>query len=104
MRKIFEARAELARRGHLTPKEPPGPDWIPEGVRPGENCTCSVEDSQRSIAPRPLLAEAQLLEDAAVLVQIRALEIVQQTTAPAYHLEQTTPTVMVLRVRAEMLG
>ena len=34
VRKIFEARAELARRGHLTPKEPPGPDWIPEGVRP----------------------------------------------------------------------
>src|SRR5262249_49436896 len=50
-------------------------------------------------APKP-----QLLDEGAVALEIRALEIVQKAAAPADELEQAAPRVVVVLVRAQMLG
>src|SRR4051812_43271910 len=51
-----------------------------------------------------LTPEAELLDQRAVGLDVLALEIVEQPAAPADELEQAAPRVVVLRVRAEMLG
>ena len=45
-----------------------------------------------------------MLNDLSVSVDIRALQVVQKTAALAYHLEEPTSAVVILFVRAEMVG
>ncbi len=47
-------------------------------------------------------AQAELLDDPPIALEVRAAEIVQQTTSLTDHLQKTPPAVMVLRVIAEM--
>src|SRR5262245_7072739 len=51
-----------------------------------------------------LAPEAELLDQRAVGLEVLALEVVQEPAAPAHELEQAAARVVVLRVRAEMLG
>src|SRR5260221_7839145 len=52
----------------------------------------------------PLSPQAQLLDQSAIALQVRSLEVVEQSPAPADELEQPATRVMVLRVRAQMPG
>ena len=51
-----------------------------------------------------LAPEAELLDQRAVALEILALEIVQQATAPSNELEQAAPRIVILRVGPQVLG
>src|SRR5687768_1407291 len=51
-----------------------------------------------------LLAQAEALDHAAVLVRVRALQVIEQLATLAYHLEKPAPRMEVLDVRLEVLG
>src|SRR5262245_15220577 len=48
--------------------------------------------------------QAELLDQGAVALEVRPLEVVQQTAAAADELEQAAARVVILRVRAQMVG
>jgi hypothetical protein len=50
-----------------------------------------------------LVPEAQVLDDLPVAVHIRTLQVVQETATPSDHFEETTTTVVVLFVGAEVI-
>ena len=50
-----------------------------------------------------LVPQAQFLDDLAVAVDIRALQVVEQTATLSDHLEETTSTVVILAVSAEVI-
>jgi hypothetical protein len=50
------------------------------------------------------VTEPQLLDQRPVVHEIGALEVREEAPAIAHHLEQAATTVMVLRVRLEVLG
>jgi hypothetical protein len=50
-----------------------------------------------------LIPQAQFLDDLAVIVDISALQVVEQTATPSDHLEEATTTVVVLLVGAEVV-
>jgi hypothetical protein len=50
-----------------------------------------------------LVPQPQLLNDLAVGIDVRALQVVEQTATLSVHLEQTTTTMMVVLVGAEMV-
>lgn len=51
-----------------------------------------------------LIPEPEFLNDPAVAVDVRALQVVEQTATLSDHLEQPTTTVMVLFVGPEVIG
>src|SRR5436190_6905865 len=51
-----------------------------------------------------LVAESKILDDLAIADYVRPLQVVQQTFAPADHLEETTAAVVVLLVCAEVIA
>src|SRR2546428_4879421 len=51
-----------------------------------------------------LAPEAQLLDESAIALEVRALEVIQEPPAAADQLEQPAARVMVVLVRAEVLG
>src|SRR5438132_6122170 len=51
-----------------------------------------------------LFTNTEFVDDRAVPLLIRLLEIVEKTTAAADELQQSAPAVMILRVRFEVLG
>jgi hypothetical protein len=51
-----------------------------------------------------LLAELELLDQGAITLEVPPLEIVEQTTTLAYHLEEAASAVMVLLVGLEVIG
>ena len=51
-----------------------------------------------------LVAKAKVRDDFAVILEVCALEIVEQALASADHLEQAAPAVMILRVSTEVIG
>jgi hypothetical protein len=50
-----------------------------------------------------LIPQAQFLDDLAVIVDISALQVVEQTATFPDHLEESTTTVVILFVSAEMI-
>src|SRR2546423_11659419 len=48
--------------------------------------------------------EAQLLDEGAVPLEILLLQVIQEPAPPADELQQSTPRVVILRVRPQMLG
>jgi hypothetical protein len=50
-----------------------------------------------------LVPEAQFLDDLPVSVDIRTLQVVQETATTSDHLEESTTTVVVLLVEAEVI-
>jgi hypothetical protein len=50
-----------------------------------------------------LIPQAQFLDDLAVIVDISALQVVEQTATLSDHLEESTTTVVILFVSAEMV-
>src|SRR5258708_27933491 len=55
-------------------------------------------------APIWLLADAELVDDGAVAVLIRLLQVVEKAAAAADQLEETAAAVMLLRMGLEVLG
>jgi hypothetical protein len=51
-----------------------------------------------------LVPEAQFLDDLPVSVDIRTLQVVQETATTSDHLEESTTTVVVLLVESEVIG
>ena len=51
-----------------------------------------------------LVPQAQFLDDLAVVVDISALQVVEQTATLSDHLEEATTTVVILLVGAEVVG
>ena len=51
-----------------------------------------------------LVPEAQFLDDLPVSVDIGTLQVVQETATTSDHLEESTPTMVVLLVEAEVIG
>src|SRR5215831_21016323 len=51
-----------------------------------------------------LAAQAELLDEGAVALEVVLLQVVQEAAAPPDELEQPAPRVMVVLVRAQMLG
>src|SRR6185437_5288142 len=51
-----------------------------------------------------LVPEAQFLDDLPVIVDIGALQVVQETEASANHLEEPTASVVILLVVTEVIG
>jgi hypothetical protein len=51
-----------------------------------------------------LIPQAQFLDDLPVIVDIRALQVIEEATTLADHLEKSTTPVMVLLVGAEVVG
>src|SRR3954467_15540441 len=51
-----------------------------------------------------LAAQAELLDQGAVALEILALQVVQEAAAPSDELEQAATRVVVVLVRAEVLG
>src|ERR1043166_6933652 len=51
-----------------------------------------------------LVPEAQFLDDLPVSVDIRTLQVVQETATTSDHLEEPTTTVVVLLVESEVIG
>jgi hypothetical protein len=76
--------------------------------------SCVPEGEYKTRGPQPLrprdhahaclVPESQILHDLAVAVDIRALQVVQQTPALPDHLEKATTTVVILLVGAEVVG
>src|SRR4029078_4455794 len=60
----------------------------PLGIRPAER----------------LAAQAELLDEGAIALEILALQVVQEAAAPSDELEQATTRVVVVLVRPEVLG
>src|SRR5512134_2601443 len=81
------ARGGRDRRKAKTPRALPGEGVAGLGVR-----------------RRPLLAQAELLDERAVLLVVAALEVVQQAAALAHHPEQPAARMEILDVRLEMIG
>jgi hypothetical protein len=50
-----------------------------------------------------LVTETKVRDDLAVAFEVGALEVVEKSLAPADHLEQSTPAVMILGVSAEVV-
>lgn len=51
-----------------------------------------------------LTTQSQSADDFVVLLDVRFLQIIEQTSAVRNHLEQASPRVIILFVRLEMLG
>jgi hypothetical protein len=51
-----------------------------------------------------LIPQAQFLDNLAVVVDINALQVVEQTATLPDHLEESTTTVVILLVGAEVAG
>src|ERR1041385_5276487 len=52
----------------------------------------------------PLLANAELVDDGAITLEVGLLEVIDKTAAAADEFEEAAAAVMILRVRLEMLG
>jgi hypothetical protein len=50
-----------------------------------------------------LIPQAQVLDDLAVVVDISALQVVEQTATPSDHLSESTATVVILLMSAEVI-
>src|SRR5258706_12309401 len=78
--------------------------WLPTRQKNlGRTCRAPVYCG-RSRALMWLLADAQLVDDGAVAVLVRLLEVVQKAAAAADKLQEAAAAVMVLRVGLEVLG
>src|SRR5204863_10211640 len=71
----------------------------------------SLASSARSSTKRPppvpdweLAAEAELLDEGSVALEVLALQVVQKPTAATDQLQEPTPREVILRVGPEMLG
>jgi hypothetical protein len=51
-----------------------------------------------------LLANAELVDDGAIALEVRLLEVIEKAAAPADELQKAAAAVMILRVRLEVLG
>src|SRR5581483_12436441 len=67
--------------------------WLPAGAR----------SNFHSPVARGLSPQAELLDQGAIALQIRPLQVVEQPAAAADELEQPAPRIVVLRVRAQVL-
>src|SRR5690349_2801526 len=65
------------------------PRWPNDGIRP-----------MRDVG---LLADAELVDDRPVALEVRLLEVVEKAAAAADELEKPAPAVVILRVSLEML-
>ena len=57
-----------------------------------------------TVLRRSLLADAQLVDQSAVTLDVLLLQVVQQTAALADHLEQATTGVVVLGIQLQVSG
>ena len=63
-----------------------------------------MQKGRQCAAPWVLLTDAELVDDGAIALVVRLLEVVEKAAAPADELQKTAAAVMVLRVRLEVLG
>src|SRR4051794_9491513 len=76
-----------------------GGDWVRS-----HGATRELAQAPPSLGCKELAAEAELLDEGAVALEILALQVVQEPAAAADELEQATTGVVVVLVRAQMLG
>ncbi len=50
------------------------------------------------------MAETKILNECAIFLNVSSFQVIEKTAAAANHLEQPLPTMMILRMRAKVVG
>src|SRR5262245_7582273 len=74
------------------------------GILESKKRSSSDERLAKRHGPRVLFAEAQPLDEVAVLVRVLALQVIEQLAALAHQLEEPAARMEVFDMRLEMLG